>query len=385
MLPVGMKQTLAIILLSLFALSLLAAPRSRGARPAPMPPPLSFHFDFSGGELGWEAGFADYSAGMDLGTTGELRTVPHGIGGGTAWYLSGSNYSDDLFMFLRRGLEPSDGIVPGQNYLASFTLTLATNAALECGGIGGHPGESVYIKLGAAPIRPEPLHVHAWQSQSGSDYIQMNVDKGNQAQGGVHASTAGTVTSPTPIPCGGSVFAALVRRHDHPHAIRASPEGALWLLFGVDSGFEGFNQIYVQKIEVTLTPVPSSHPAVRWQSIYAEIDSLVGVLEEAGILLRHGYGGIDFELLDARELQFGVGESGSMEELLIYVFDTAAAAERGRSLISPDGSRIGTLEMNWIAPPHFFMGDHFIVNYVGSSSQILALLTERFGAQFAGL
>jgi hypothetical protein len=377
-----MKQLFTFILLILFAFSLSAAPRSRGARPAPLPPVLEFIFDFtSGSGQGWEADFADYTAGMDLQVTGEIRLLPPEIGGGTAWYLSGSNISDDLFLFLRRELDRTDGIVPGQNYLVAYSVTLATNAALECGGIGGHPGESVYIKLGAAPIRPEPVPVP--DTHPGFDYIQMNIDKGNQAQGGVHASTAGTVTSEKPIPCGGSIFAELVRHHEHRYAIRSSPEGELWLLFGTDSGFEGFNQIYVLQIDVTLTPVSAGNPAVRWQTTYAAVFSLIDELERAGVQLREG-GASYFELIGGRELNFAVNAPGALEELYIYVFDTAAGADRARSLISPDGSRIDTLDVEWIAPPHFFMGDHFIVNYVGSSPEILSLLTSRLGPQFAG-
>jgi hypothetical protein len=379
-----MKRTLTLVLLSLFALQLSAMPRKRAVRSAPPPPVLTFSFDFTGGSgQGWEAGFADYSPGMEVRTTGEIRLLPPEIGSGTAWYLSGWNVSDDLFSFLRRGLDRRDGIIPGQNYLITYTVTLATNAGPECGGVGGAPGESVSIKLGGASHRPEPVLIPASRSASGFDFIQMNIDKGNQSQGGVHGSTAGTVTSEEPIPCGGAVFAPLVRYHEHRYAIRSSPDGDLWLLFGTDSGFEGFNQIYVQKIDVGLTRVSASDPAVRWQKTYAEIFSLVDELERSGVLLREGGTGYS-ELIGGRELNFAIGEPGVLEEMYIYVFDTAAAAERTRGLISQDGSRIDGLEIEWIAPPHFFMGDHFIVNYVGSSPEILALLTTRLGPQFAG-
>jgi hypothetical protein len=240
-------------------------------------------------------------------------------------------------------------------------------------------GESVFIKLGAASKRPEPV----LRSGTGSDFIQMNIDKGNQFQGGVHGSTAGTVTSEEPIPCGGTVFAPLVRHHEHRYAIRSSPDGELWLLFGTDSGFEGFNQIYVQKIDAMLTPVSASDPAVRWQKTYAEIFSIVDELERSGVLLREG-GNFYSELIGGRKLNCAIGEPGAMEEMCFYVFDTAAAAERTRGLIVPDGGRIDGIEIEWIAPPHFFMGDHFIVNYIGSSPEILSLLTPRLGPQFAG-
>lgn len=316
---------------------------------------------------------------MDLRTTALVRQLPPEVGGGSAWYLSGWNYSDDLFMFLRRGLGRDDGIRPNQNYLATFRVTLATNASRECVGIGGQPGESVFIKLGAAPVRPEPAADSYYRPAA----IRMNVDKGNQSDGGVHASAAGTISAEVTLPCSSNApFAELVRQHQHPYAIRAAASGELWLLFGVDSGFEGFNSIYVQAIDVTLTPVADSDPRARWQKTYADVAALVGQLRAHVDL--HESGATDFDVIGGRAVHYAIGPPGTREELWVFVFDTAEAAERARGLISADGSQIGVTSVEWIGPPHFFMGDHFIVNYAGSSADVLALLTERFGAQFAG-
>jgi hypothetical protein len=369
-----MKLIVVAFLLAGIALPSTAAPRRRAVQTPP--PQVILSFDFAGGSaLGWEAGFADYHEGMDMRTEAGIRLLPPEVGPGSGYYLSGWNYSDDLFMFLRRRLGPSDGIAAGRSYVVRFEVTLATSAGRDCAGIGGAPGESVYVKLGAAPLRPEPVLV--------GDELRMSVDKGNQAEGGVHASVAGTISADEPLPCSNAPFVDLVRTHTHRYAIPASSEGDLWLLFGTDSGYEGFTSIYVRRIEVTLTPVAEGDPRTRWQKTYADVFELVGELEAAGVVLaevsRNSHG-----LLGAREIAFAAGTPGSGEELYVYVFDTAEDAARGRSLISPDGERIGGVEIGWIAPPHFFEGDHFIANYTGADALALSLLASRLGPQFAG-
>ena len=321
---------------------------------------------------GWEAGFADYSPVTDVRAIGEIRPLPPEAGDGNAWYLSGWNYSDDLFMFLRRRLT----VAPNQNYLVDFTVTFATNAGAECGGIGGAPGESVYLKMGASPNRPEPVLV--------DDHFRLNIDKGNQAQSGVHASLAGNISAEVPTPCGDDApFSTVVRTHSHPYAIPSSATGELWLMIGVDSGFEGFNQIYFQRMDVTLTPVAASDPRARWQTTYAAVFDVVAEIERAGITL-HETGRLHHDLIGGRQIGFAVGAPGTLEEIYFYVFDTAEGALRAETLISPDGARIAGTSMNWIAPPHFFRGDHFIVNYVGTNPVILDTLVRRLGSRFAG-
>jgi hypothetical protein len=353
---------------------MIAAPRRRavGKTPALTPTVRSFTFDFAGGTLGWEAGHSDYNVNTaDMRVVNELR--------GTRWYLSGWNYADDLFLFLKRRLTAADGVVANQNYIVSYTVTFETQAGRQCAGIGGAPGESVVIKLGASPIEPKPTLF--------STYIGMSVDKGNQMQSGVHASNAGTISAETEIPCGDNApYVPVIRSHTHPYAIPASSTSDLWLLFGTDSGFEGFNSLYVQRIDVTITPLAASDPRVRWQGTYAEIAETVADLQRGGVIVNvlPWWIGVRFDEIDARELSYAIGQPGDLQEIRFYVFDTADAAQRATTLISPDGRRIGAINTDWIAPPHFFMGDHLIVNYVGSSPTVLSILEQRFGSQFAG-
>jgi len=60
-------------------------------------------------------------------------------------------------MFLKRRLSSADGVVVGMSYEITFKIVFASGAPTGCGGIGGAPGESVYLKAGASPAEPLAL------------------------------------------------------------------------------------------------------------------------------------------------------------------------------------------------------------------------------------
>src|SRR5512136_2571190 len=205
-------------------------------------------FDFRDGAQGWEAGFAEYSPEMEgMMLEAGIRPLPSELGiNGTGYYLQGVNHSDDLFMFLKRRLGPDDGVVPGQEYRIMFTIVFASNAPSGAVGIGGSPGESVYLQAGASPVEPEA------GIDSDTGYYVMNVDKGPGNSGdGTSASVVGDIAnglSDEENPR----YVSLTRQHEHEYTVTASPDGELWLLVGTDSGFEGLTGIYYQSIVVTL-------------------------------------------------------------------------------------------------------------------------------------
>ena len=224
------------------------------AEGAPTSPPIQLSFDFCQGAQGWEAGFAEYSLGMDMQLETDIRPLPSELETGcSGYYLRGMNRSDDLFMFLKRRLGSDDGIVPGQEYRVEFTIVLASNAPSGAVGIGGAPGESVFLKAGASTIQPEVCLDPA------TDYYLMNVDKGlDNSGGGEAASLVGHIAnglSANEIDMENPPYVSLQRSHVHTNIVAASPDGELWLLVGTDSGFEGLTGIYYQSIAVTLKPV----------------------------------------------------------------------------------------------------------------------------------
>jgi hypothetical protein len=227
--------------------------------PAPTPTPgpdpaLTFEFDFRDGALGWDAGFAEYAPGMEMQLEAAIGQLPAELEtDGTGFYLQGMNRSDDLFMFLKRGLGPDDGLVTGQAYRLSFTIVFASNAPSGCFGIGGAPGESVFLKAGASPVEPEVF------LDPDQYYYVMNVDKGAGNTGGGEAATlAGHIANGLPceeVDLQDPPYVSVERQHEHEYTVTAGPEGQLWLLVGTDSGFEGLTGIYYQSIAVTLEPV----------------------------------------------------------------------------------------------------------------------------------
>ena len=216
-------------------------------------PSVQLSFDFRDGTLGWQPGFGDYAPDTNVNDVyelrAELRQLPANIGSGTGFFFQGHNRSDDLFMFMKRRLTRADGIVAGQRYEIDYTMLFASNACTDCAGIGGHPGLSVFLKAGAAPIEPIPYGLNQ----------RMNVDIGNQSRGGIAASVAGNIANGLPadpaLP-----YVSLTRTHRHTTQVTATATGELWLLVGTDSGFEGLTQLFYQRIDVTLVPVGPSPP-----------------------------------------------------------------------------------------------------------------------------
>jgi hypothetical protein len=120
-----------------------------------------------------------------------IRPLPSGLGvEGTGYYLQGMNHLDDLFMFLKRRLGTDNGVVAGQEYCIKFTIVFASNAPSGAVGIGGAPGESVYLKAGASTVEPEVY------LDSDTDYYLMNVDKGSgNSANGTAASVIGDIAN----------------------------------------------------------------------------------------------------------------------------------------------------------------------------------------------
>ena len=115
-----------------------------------------FSFNFEDDAEGWTVGFADLPVNQDQ-SIYELdsghRPLPDGLEG-SGVYIQGHNRSDDLFMFLKRQV---GGLRPNATYAVSVSIDLATNVPAGSFGIGGSPGESVFVKAGASTVEPETV------------------------------------------------------------------------------------------------------------------------------------------------------------------------------------------------------------------------------------
>ncbi len=211
--------------------------------------PVDVTFDFAAGPQEWTAGFADYRAGEEafMELDSGYRAIPAPVGPGrSAHFLSGNNHTDDLFMFVKRRLT---GFRPDTSYRASFRVEIATDVPADCGGVGGSPGQSVYLKAGAATI--EPIAV-----ADGSGMLRLNVDQGSQANPGAAALVLGTIGG-TP-PCGSGPRVWELKSLDSGFAtvaVTADGQGDLWVFTGTDSAFEGTTSIYITRVSVRFDPM----------------------------------------------------------------------------------------------------------------------------------
>lgn len=221
---------------------------------------VDFAFDFAAGPQGWTAGFADYPAGQEAfyDLESDYRTLPAPLGPGSALFLSGDNHSDDLFMYYARRVE---GLEPDTVYDATFEVTIATDVPAGCGGVGGSPGESVYLKAGAAGQAPAAL-------PDDLGILRLNIDHGNQANPGANAVVMGTIQNSTPCEAGTRPWE--LKSFTHPGAalpVRTDGQGALWLIMGTDSAFEASTSLFYSRFAAMLRPRPEGPPAFPQSSL----------------------------------------------------------------------------------------------------------------------
>ena len=209
----------------------------------PQPLPAQVNIDFSTEPAGWIYGTSDFTSQTkptDIVT--EYRNLPLPFSG-KGLYTYGTNRSDDLFIYIKKKYA---GFAPNTEYAISFQTTIVSNVATGCYGIGGSPGESVWLFGGASPT--EPLTV-----QKGDDFI-MNIDRGNQAGPGKFATVLGTIGNAS-TDCGRAPYMEKKLSNQTPLKVKTEADGSLWLLFGLDSGFESSSHIYYKSITVNAVPV----------------------------------------------------------------------------------------------------------------------------------
>jgi hypothetical protein len=239
----GHRRTCLALLVGAFLLQ--ACGGSDGGPSQPKPPvTVERLFDFGQGSAGWISGSSDYSeltAPNDV--IAELRSLPNPFTG-TGYFQSGRNRSDDLFLYIK---SPVDGLVPGVTYRLSANLQFLTQVPSGCVGVGGSPGESVWLVLAAASAEP--------RNQISEGDTRLSIDRGNQSKGGASGVVLGTMAN-TVKDCGEprweskTLSAPLTNRL----SVKADEKGVIWVLIGFDSGFEALSQLYYQRLSLSLEP-----------------------------------------------------------------------------------------------------------------------------------
>ncbi|MCM4158602.1 hypothetical protein FHG64_03145 [Antarcticibacterium flavum] len=202
---------------------------------------LTLKYEFEADAEGWTGDFADYPAGEEEAYGLEFKHSPHPEpldNSQGSLMLTGRNHSDDLFMFVKRQVT---GLSPNTEYRLNFEVEFASNVATGQFGIGGSPGESVYLKAGATPAEPQ-------KEEDELGWYRLDIDKGNQATGGRHMVVIGNFANGTD----NNIYTLKTLSTSVPLTVTTNSEGSLWLLFGTDSGFEGETTIYMNSIEAEL-------------------------------------------------------------------------------------------------------------------------------------
>ncbi|MFZ2906874.1 MAG: hypothetical protein WAZ98_11775 [Cyclobacteriaceae bacterium] len=203
---------------------------------------FSISYLFKDSDEGWTGDFADYPEGDSIAYELFYKhdTLPTNLNNNAtlkALHISGNNGSDDLFMFVKKKIT---GLKANTSYVLLFNVKVASNAPTGAVGIGGAPGESVFVKAGASVTEPKKM------LQAGM--YRMNIDKGNQSEEGADMINIGNVG----VAPNTSAFTVITRNNNSSNGflITTDSSGEIWLVIGTDSGFEGPTTLYYTQVDV---------------------------------------------------------------------------------------------------------------------------------------
>jgi len=234
-----MKKHISLLLVSLSCLSLIAC---HGSDNSKVEVDSTIVFDFANESHDFVGLFSDYPQGEEAFYQLEAKhqQLPEQFGDKKGWMLAGNNHSDDLLMAIKGSVS---GLRSQTLYSVSLELEFLTNVPSNCGGIGGSPGASVFVKLATSNVEPT--------NSLEDGYLRLNTDIGIQSQSGTEGVVVGDVANG--IDCSQvSEFQAKVLATELPIDVMSDDQGKIWLLAATDSGFEGYTQIYITKLTATI-------------------------------------------------------------------------------------------------------------------------------------
>lgn len=198
--------------------------------------------DFAAEGARWTVGSSDYEADTAPDDVSAAVVAQPDPLSGRGLRIAGTNHSDDLFVYVWRRL---DGLYPGAQYQAHWTLTVVAEVPAGCMGVGGAPGEGVTVKAGVAASRPATV-------VRDGEFL-FNQDKGAQTQGGSGAAVLGDLTS------SGQDCVAVPAEHKtmsaaQPGGVQADAQGGAWVWVGIDSGHEAGSALTLVSAQLVLTP-----------------------------------------------------------------------------------------------------------------------------------
>lgn len=209
-------------------------------------------YDFSEGLQGFEGGFADLPVGDDVKDFYELdfkyREIPVKDDESNGIYLTGNNHSDDLFMYIYKNIGKDKELMPGAKYSIDVSFKIATNVPSGMGGIGGSPGEAVYVKAGV--VSKKPIHII-----DELNHYRLSLDKGNQSTGGKDLSVIGNIAKND----GSMDMSFAYKSFETTSIVEVDSEGNAYVVIGLDSGFEGKTEVYIDDIIINFTEISDNN------------------------------------------------------------------------------------------------------------------------------
>jgi hypothetical protein len=206
-------------------------------------PVTNFSYDFNVENHNATVIFSDYPKDEETfyELTSAYENLPSTFSEMKGWKLSGSNRSDDLFMAIKI---PVNGLLSAILYKATLTVDIVTNVSKNCAGIGGAPGESVFVKLAASIDEPS-------NELDNDDMYRINIDIGNQSQSGTEGLVVGNVANS--IECGADeVYEKKTLSMTQSIDVMSDNDGKMWLTVGFDSGFEGITEVFITKLSANI-------------------------------------------------------------------------------------------------------------------------------------
>ncbi len=213
-------------------------------------------FNLDRGDQGFEALFLDYWDGEEdfMELEWGHSALPDGWSSRHGVRISGNNRTDDLMMVLMR---PLDGLAPETTYRLELEMQFATNVPSGCVGVGGAPGESVFMRLGASGERPGYV-LDDSSADSMPPMRRPSIDLGQQAQPGRYALAVGDMANGLDEEwCAETERPWRLKRvstADQRFEVTSDEDGRIWIYGLSDSGFEATSTWYMTEFVVRLSP-----------------------------------------------------------------------------------------------------------------------------------
>lgn len=196
---------------------------------------------------GFEPIFADYYIDGDglekYEMSSDYKRIPVTGAESSGPYIASKNLSDDIIMGFVKEIS---GLKANTEYKFTVGFKLATGVEGGLIGVGGSPGESVFVKAGVAAEYPK-----LGTAEDGAQRI-VNVDTGVQSQDGRDLVVVGDVSKPEGAPEG------FVFKHFGVQCTATTDaQGRAFLIIATDSGFEGFTEWYLANVTVLCGEQPA--------------------------------------------------------------------------------------------------------------------------------